>query len=282
MRMQGTVKWGANAGEFGYLTDSATGHDYRFYFTDVEKDGFVWLVPGERVSFETAVRKGVKMATKVRSEGSKDVVKTSSHEPVTMNRLRSLGSDSKSRTNRVVDLQANARGALTVLGSDGKPVAAHLECPGLFRVYHTGTVVFNFARVNYSRGIDRERGGLFVLDQEKVLRHAIAPGAVCDNVAPKSLFMVVRNDGMVRLTRLAWRMQKAPPGVPSQYYLILELVFECRFDLDRASEDGYLLGEIRKQKLMNGAEKFARSIEGALEVKTNAVERWQREVSAGH
>lgn len=278
--------WFDVGGGFGMV--EAGGVHYGVHHSEIAMDGFKWLVPKQIVTFELDENgKNGPTARNIRLDDASSQSKTafySSNGPILLDTHVREDRHGRKQSEAVANLFANAEGAIMMLDTDAKsPVRAHVEVRGRFRAYRTGTILMHHARVRYSDRMDRERGGLFVLDQQKVLRNAVAPGTTCDNVAPKSTLMRIRSDGGVRLVRISWRSQ---PGAVlarkdlAENFIVLELIFEHRFDLDRACEVGYLEREIAEHGPIGHFHHFAQSIRDALALRDVATETFKREASS--
>jgi cold shock protein len=57
MNMQGTVKWFNDSKGFGFITPDGGGKDVFVHHTSISGDGFRSLGEGDRVEFETELRR---------------------------------------------------------------------------------------------------------------------------------------------------------------------------------------------------------------------------------
>ncbi len=278
-RITGTVRWFSVSMGLGAVGADGSDKEYAVHYDQIMVDGFRWLEKEERVSFEPQERghKGRPTALALeRSHLVRASVRFSDHGPAVLTR-RVVGE----REAWVADLTANAAGTVALLGADGKPVGAHVDVPGNFRAYHVGSEGFLCARLHYSRKIDRERGGLVVLNRFKTLLHKVAPGSTVERVDPQWFLANVRPSGDVRVLSLAWRNQ-SKSGSPTQSYLILRVEHQFKLDLERAEgEAGYIEGVVAREPHVRDGENLAQSIRELLHVKQSSATAWKSQQSAG-
>ncbi len=71
MRLEGEVSWFNEQKGFGFITD-ADGRDVFVHYTEIIRDGFQTLEPGEQVTFDVADEETGPKATEVRLKNAEE------------------------------------------------------------------------------------------------------------------------------------------------------------------------------------------------------------------